>query len=182
MTMGHRIAYGAVAVVLAAVVGSGQSADKAAVERAIQQLRDTHGRWSVTTEFLKPDGSVARTATGTYSFDWVLEDRILRGESAIPELGTRSGILFYVNESRSEIEMASVGRDGQLWVMTGPANGETRTTPDQTMPDGSRMRLRFTRYNISRDRFESRMEVSTDGGATWTPGNHQVFARSDRPH
>jgi len=39
------------------------------------------------------------------------------------------------------------------------------------------MRLRFTRYNVSQDRFESRMDYSTDGGATWTQGNHQVFVR-----
>ena len=41
------------------------------------------------------------------------------------------------------------------------------------------MRLRFTRYNVTPDRFESRMDYSTDGGATWTQGNHQVFVRRE---
>lgn len=148
---------------------------------AVAQLRATHGAWDVTTEFLKPDGSVARSAQGTYAFDWIVEDRVLRGESAIPELQTKAGILFFVDEAAGEIVMASVGRDGHLWVMSGPADGETRTTPDTRMPDASTMRLRFTRFNITPDRFESRMEVSSDGGASWQPGNHQVFVRKKTP-
>jgi len=150
---------------------------EAARVAAVAQLRSTLGAWDVTTEFLKPGGSVARTAKGTYVFDWVIEDRVLRGESAIPELQTKAGILFFIDEAAGQIVMASVGRDGHLWVMTGPADGETRTTPDTAMPDGSTMRLRFTRFNVTPDRFESRMEVSGDGGATWRPGNHQVFVR-----
>ncbi len=148
-----------------------------AIALAVAQLRDTHGDWDVTTEFLKPDGAVARTASGTYSFAWVVEDRVLRGESVVPELDQKSAILFYVDPANARIEMASVGKDGHLWVMTGPADGETRTTPDTLMPDGSTIRLRFTRFNITRNRFESRMEVSADRGDTWTPGNHQVFVR-----
>lgn len=147
------------------------------IARAVSQLRETHGHWDVTTEFLKPDGSVARSAAGTYSFEWVVEDRVLRGESVIPALDQRSVILFYVDPARRLLEMASVGKDGHLRVMTGPADGEVRTTPDTVLPDGSTIRLRFTRFNVARDRFESRMEVSTDGGISWRPGNHQVFVR-----
>jgi hypothetical protein len=150
---------------------------KAALDHSIRQLRDAHGAWNVTTKFLNPDGSVAKSAAGTYTFEWVIEDRVLRGLSDIPELANKSAILFYVNEGKGLIEMASVGGDGHLWVMTGPLGGETRTTPDTPMSDGSKMRLRFTRYNVTPDRFESKMEVSTDGGLTWTQGNHQVFAR-----
>jgi hypothetical protein len=150
---------------------------KEALDKAVQQLRETRGRWNVTTEFLKPDGSIAKTVTGTYDFDWVVEDRVLKGVSEISELGSKSAILFHVNEGKGLIEMASVGKDGHLWVMTGPAGGETRTTPDMPMSDGSTMKLRFTRYNVAADRFESKMEVSTDAGLTWVPGNHQTFVR-----
>ena len=148
------------------------------LDKAVRQLRESRGRWDVTTEFLKPDGTIARSLTGTYDFDWIVEDRVLRGESKIPELGN-SGILFYVNESKSLIEMASVGKDGHLWVMSGPAGGETRATPDTPMADGTTLKLRFTRYNVAPDRFESKMEFSSDGGVTWAPGNHQVFTRKN---
>lgn len=75
------------------------------------------------------------------------------------------------------LEMVSVAADGRLWVMTGELGGDTRYT--QTFPtrEGTTGQLRFIRYNVSVDSFESRMEYTADGGATWTLGNHQVFTR-----
>jgi len=64
--------------------------------------------------------------------------------------------------------------------ITGPLGGDTRQTPIIELPDGSSLQLRFTRFNVAPDRFESRMERSTDGGKTWTPGNRQVFERQPR--
>jgi hypothetical protein len=145
---------------------------------AVQQLRSAVGLWDVQTTQYGGDGAVARVACGTYRFDWVVPDRVLAGRSDIPDWRQAAAILFYVNERRSTIEMASVGGDGHLWVMTGPAGGETRTTPPTPLADGGTMQLRFTRFNVTPDRFESRMETSTDGGASWKPGNHQVFRRA----
>jgi hypothetical protein len=56
--------------------------------------------------------------------------------------------------------------------------GETRTTPATPLADGRKMQLRFTRYNVEPDRFESRMEMSFDGGESWRPGNHRCFVRA----
>jgi len=145
---------------------------------AIAQLRQAVGLWDVTTTQYGEDGAVAGVAAGAYRFDWIVPDRVLAGRSNIPAMKQSSGILFYVNERRSTIEMASVGADGHLWVMTGPAGGETRTTPPTPLADGRSMQLRFTRFAVTADRFESRMEVSLDGGESWKPGNHQQFVRA----
>ena len=112
-----------------------------ALASAVQQLRQAAGLWNVTTTQYGDDGAVARVASGTYRFDWIVPDRVLAGRSDIPDWGDAAGILFYVNERRSTIEMASVGADGHLWVMTGPANGETRSTPDTSLADGRKMKL-----------------------------------------
>ncbi|MCI0390860.1 MAG: hypothetical protein MOB07_19110 [Acidobacteria bacterium] len=146
--------------------------------KAIQELQHAHGMWAVTTEFLKPDGAVARTVKGTYRFSWIIPDRVLAGQTDIPELKQTSGILFYLNERRKLIEMASVGGDGNLWVMTGVAGSDIRTTKPFPTADGKTSQLRFTRYNVKPDSFESKMEYTEDGGKTWLPGNHQVFRRS----
>jgi hypothetical protein len=148
-----------------------------AMAASVDELRHAVGRWSVVTEFLNPDGSVGRAVRGTYDFEWVVPDRVVRGRSEIPELKQQSAIVFYVSDTRQVIEMASVGADGQLWVMTGPLGGDTRQTPTVTMADGTALQLRFTRYDVTPGRFESRMERSVDGGKTWVPGNHQVFER-----
>ncbi len=147
------------------------------LSQSVEQLRHSIGRWSVTTEFLNDDGTVAKTVTGSYEFEWVVTDRVVSGRSDIPELKQSSGILFYVNDKKKTIEMVSVGADGQLWVMTGTAGQETRYTQVFKTRDGKESQLRFTRYNVSDDKFESKMEYTEDGGKTWKPGNHQVFKR-----
>lgn len=150
----------------------------AALQRSVEQLRQSIGRWDVVTEFLQEDGSVAKSVAGSYEFAWVVPDRVVSGRSDMPELKQSSGILFYVNEKKAEIEMVSVGGDGRLWIMTGPLGGEVRTTAPYATSDGGSGQLRFTRFNVGKDAFESRMEYSQDGGKTWQPGNHQTFRRA----
>lgn len=174
----HAIRRFAAMILLAGPVSVGaQAPDSAALAHSTAELQHVVGTWDVVTHFLKPDGSLAREAAGTYAFGWVLPDRIVSGVATQPDMGTVSGILFYLRPGTAEIEMVSVGPDGKLWVMTGPLGGDTRTTQPYPTADGGTGRLRFTRFNVNADRFESRMEWSEDGGTTWVPGNHQVFVR-----
>jgi hypothetical protein len=126
---------------------------------------------------LNDDGSVAKSVTGTYEFSWVVPDRVVSGKSEIPELKQTAGILFYINETQGLIEMVSVGGDGKLWIMTGPLGGEERLSQEYKTANGM-AQLRFTRFNVAPDAFESRMDYTEDGGATWLPGNHQTFRRA----
>ncbi len=147
------------------------------IDTGIAQLRHAAGNWRVTTRFFGADGKESATVAGSYLFEWVVEDRILRGTSRIASLGLTSAMLFYIRPSDGSIEMLSVGQDGAAWTMTGPIGAETRETTEVAMADGTKLKLRFTRFNIVRDRYESRMERSTDGGVTWALGNHQIFER-----
>lgn len=162
----------------AAVAESADPPDAAALQQSVEQLRSAAGRWNVITRFLKADGSVQGEVPGSYEFDWVVADRVMIGRSELPELDSASAILFYIREASREIEMVSVGQDGKLWVMTGPLGGETRYSQEYQAADGSSAQLRFTRFNIKPDSFESRMEYSSDGGKTWVQGNHQLFTRA----
>jgi hypothetical protein len=145
---------------------------------AVKQLRQAAGRWNVTTTRYAENGAVAGVASGTWSFDWVVPDRVLSGKAVIPDWNQSEGMLFYLNERLITLEMAQVGADGQLVVMSGPAGTESRSTPVVALPDGRRMVQRHTRYRVSADRFESRMETSYDGGQSWKPGYHQLFVRA----
>jgi hypothetical protein len=147
------------------------------LDLSVAELRESIGVWDVRTEVIGPQGEIARVAQGTYDFSWVVPDRVVIGRSESPELGQASGILFYIREAEGEIEMVSVGADGRLWVMTGTLGSDTRRTPEYATADGGRGALRFTRFNVAPDSFESRMEHTEDGGETWLPGNHQVFTR-----
>lgn len=159
-------------------VANAAADDSPALQRSVEQLRQSIGLWDVVTENLNEDGTVATTMNGTYQFAWVVPDRVVSGRMDIPERKQSAGILFYVNESKALIEMVSVGADGKLWTMSGPLGGEVRTTGEFKTRDGGTGQLRFTRFNVGKDRFESRMDYTEDGGKTWKPGNHQVFRRA----
>ncbi len=144
---------------------------------AVEQLRHAIGTWDAETDFFGPDGALLGTGKGTYIFQWVIEDRIVSGVTTIPAWNQTAAILFFLRPKDGEIEMASVGADGMLWRMIGPDDSEVRTTPNVTMDDGTTMMLRFTRHSVTPDSFESTMEISADGGATWRLGNRQRFVR-----
>ena len=154
-----------------------QSQTSASPASALAELRQIVGEWDVRTRFLNPDGSLAREVDGSYTFAWAVPDAIVSGTARQPALESVSALLLYRRPATREVEMVSVDQRGVRWIMTGTEGSDVRTTPDRTMADGSRMRLRFTRFNVAQDRFESRMDYSTDGGATWTQGNHQLFVR-----
>lgn len=180
MLVGLVAVLGALLLLTAPAISQEVAPPQEEVRTGLRQLRHVVGSWDVATTFLRDDGSEAGTVEGTYTFDWVPPDAVVAGSSTIPVFNQTSAILFYLREATGEIEMSSVGPDGQLWVMTGPIDGEVRETPVVAMPDGSTLKLRFTRYNVEPDRFESRMDRSTDGGESWVQGNHQVFVRRVR--
>jgi hypothetical protein len=177
--METRLLLFALMIFPAAVTGSAAASigNAGKLETSIDQLRYVAGEWSVATEELTADGAIARTLEGSYTFDWVIPDRVLSGRSEIPEVNRVSAVLFYVNETQEKIEMVSVGADGRLWVMSGKLGEETRYTEPFATQDGGTAQLRFTRYNVRADTFESKMEYSEDGGKSWMPGNHQTFIR-----
>lgn len=166
-----------VLVALSSALVAQAPAEDQELQHSVEALRSSIGRWDVVTEFLKRDGSVARSVTGTYEFSWILADRVVSGKSAIPELKQAAGILFYINEKKRVIEMVSVGADGNLWIMTGPLGEEYRLTQEFPNRAGGTRRLRFTRFNVTPNTFESKMEYTDDGGQTWVAGNHQRFSR-----
>lgn len=167
-------------IVLMGSPGMANAQEKAldkAMQLSVEQLWTTVGGCSVVTGFLGEDGSVAKSVRGTYDFSWVVPDRVVAGKSETPELKQATGRLLCINADKREVEMVSVGGDGRLWIMTGPLGGEERLYQKFQTAEGWTVRLRFTRFNVPRDAFESRMESTSDGGKNWKPGNHQAFRR-----
>lgn len=167
----------AMPVALSAQPQQQTGADERDLVPAITQLRHVIGTWDVETDFIDAEGKVQATVDGQYMFHWVVADKIVRGTSELPALKQTSAILFFHRAEANEIEMASVGADGRLWRMIGPEDSETRTTPNEVMPDGSTLMLRFTRHSVEQDAFGSTMELSTDGGKSWRIGNQQRVRR-----
>lgn len=86
----------------------GTAAADSPLERPVQELRDAVGAWSVTNVILNEDGSVAQSVQGSYTFEWVIEDRALQGRSAIPDLDRRGDTRY------TQIFETQSGGEGQL--------------------------------------------------------------------
>lgn len=172
---------GILALLASPLLYATEAVEDVALEHSLAELRSAVGTWSVATEFLFEDGSVAKRADGTYEFSWVVPGRVLVGRSDIPELEQSAGILFYVREATRQIEMVSVAKDGRLWTMTAPLGSDVRYSQSYDTADGGKGQLRFSRFNATSESFESRMDYTEDGGETWKPGNHQVFRRQAQP-
>lgn len=149
----------------------------AELTQSIEQLRHAIGLWSAQTDFLGPDGTVAKSVSGSYEYSWVMPDQVVSGRSDIPELKQSAALLLYLKPATRQIEMVSVGADGRLWVMNGPFGSETRVSHPFATAGGGESQLRFTRSNVQPNSFESHMEYTEDGGQSWQPGNHQRFQR-----
>lgn len=149
----------------------------AATSGAVQELRLAAGHWNVTTTRYRDNGSVAGVATGTWQFEWVVPDRVLAGRYKIPDWKESAAVLLYVDASREALEMAAVGADGELVVMSSPASLGTHARRQAKAPE-PRALTRFTRFSIAEDRFEAKVERSLDGGRTWRPSEHHLFVRA----
>ncbi|MCB0009793.1 MAG: hypothetical protein KDE04_25180, partial [Anaerolineales bacterium] len=88
----------------------------AELTQSIEQLRHAIGLWSAQTDFLGPDGTVAKSVSGSYEYSWVMPDQVVSGRSDIPELKQSAALLLYLKPATRQIEMVSVGADGRLWV------------------------------------------------------------------
>ncbi|MFQ5527709.1 MAG: hypothetical protein ACE5GX_15795 [Thermoanaerobaculia bacterium] len=105
---------------LASVLFAQETDPAPELHAGIAQLRHDAGTWKVVTEFLAPAGSVRRSVEGTYTFEWVVPDRVLVGRTESPELGPGSGLLYYLKESTNTLEQVSVSAGGHLWILSGP--------------------------------------------------------------
>ena len=149
----------------------------AAMAASIAELSQVIGTWDVTTRFFNSEGETTQSVQQTYTFSWVIPNQLVQGQSHTPAWKQTSAILFFIDQEAPAMEMVSVGVDGKLWRMRGPLGGNQRFSQSFTNTSGDTAQLRFTRSLVTPNGFESRMYISTDGGNSWLPGNHQVFIR-----
>jgi hypothetical protein len=152
--------------------------DVDAREAATELLRSSVGKWETTAEFFNPNGTVAGAFAGTTELAWLTPGKVISGKSEYPQLKLVTGLMVYINEAKGQVEMASVGGDGNLLVVSGPlGSAELRSEPVR-FSDTVVGRLKFTRLNVTANSFDTRTEISDDGGKTWKMMNRQKFKRA----
>ncbi len=125
------------------------------------------GTWDVYDEILNEDGDVIETSHAINHTGYFLGDSVLV-TSIIPDQGpVRKTIRFFDKEKEVFYEI-SVGMEGDLFILSGDLDEYVMNFTSRAMRDGVYPRGRFHHINIEPNSFEATMEVSMDGGETWT--------------
>ncbi|HSR52827.1 MAG TPA: hypothetical protein VLV83_18540 [Acidobacteriota bacterium] len=136
------------------------------------------GTWQSRWEFLGPDGKVAQVWEGTETFQPGPSDRVVIVETEVPEVGNKSISIRFYHPIERKIYFASVGQNGDFWLLTEPVGSSVLTSEPHMNADGSVSTIRFTTLEKDDDSMKVLMEQSRDGGKTWRPVFRQYLTRS----
>ncbi len=163
-------------VILSLTAGlAGQDAATAAQQR----LDYLVGTWDSTTEFLDADGNVARVDHSVDIVEPLIGTRVLM-TTIVPRDGeVRKTIRFY-DVAEERFYEIGLGGEGDVWILSGDLDAYVMTSQSRRTPRGGEIMVRFTHINIQPDSFEARMEVSRDGGSTWSqaPSRQRLVRRT----
>lgn len=137
------------------------------------------GTWDVYEDTLDEDGNVIGTSHATHIIEYFLGDSVLQ-TTAIPDQGeVRKTIRFYDKELETFYEIG-VGKEGDVWILTGDLETYHMTFKGRKpQANGSYILGRFFHTNFQPNSFEAILEISRDGGETWTkvPRNQRIVRR-----
>ena len=159
-----------------AVVVAQPPADRPLPEAARHHLDLLIGTWDARWEWLDETGEVAGVETGTETFSFLIEDRVVRLHTVVEGRPAPSEALLFYSFEDERLHLVSVDRDGTLWLLEGPEDGSVLTSESKTGRDGRPLTIRFT-HGEEDDALTAVMEMSRDGGETWRVGFRQHMVR-----
>lgn len=145
-------------------------------EEARRRLEYAVGAWDVRTEFLDPEGRVQPIEESTHDARFSIPGRLVELTSVTPSSGRGKAWLFYGMQD-GLFYLTSVDQRGDLWVLTGGLDQYVLTSLPRPMEDGSMLTARLTYLNPTAGSYETLMDVSTNGGATWRTVFRQKITR-----
>lgn len=156
-----------IASVLALMFAPFAVAGQTHLEKAQERLDYLIGTWDSTTEILDDGGDVIRTDHSVDIIEPFIGTKVLL-TTVVGSGPVRKTIRFYDQAERRYYEIG-VGELGDVWILTGGMDEYVTTSQVRAARDGTDVLVRFTHTNIQPDSFEALMEVSRDGGESWTP-------------
>jgi hypothetical protein len=136
---------------------------------AQQRLDYLVGTWDSTTEFLDDQGRVVRTDRSVNLVEPFIGTQVLL-TTVVGAESVRKTIRFFDRADERYYEIG-VGEAGDVWILSGGTDEYVTTSQERPAPGGRTVMVRFTHTNIRPNSFEAYMEVSRDGGETWTRAN-----------
>jgi hypothetical protein len=146
-------------------------------EEAARRLQHIIGEWDSRWEWVWPDGSPRGIEEGTEIARYLIGERVVELTTRIEGEANPSKAWMFYGENDGKFHLVSVSATGDLWKMHGDLDRFVITSEPHPNPDGSTSIIRFTHHDIDHDHLRADMELSRDGGATWTLGFRQYLTR-----
>jgi len=157
----------------------------------LRELAFLIGEWSLESTTRMADGSIqihpgwmsARFGMAGFAVETVSVHPPFGPEDFGHFAGTQ---IFTIHPETSKIAGVSINSLGNRKTLEGDTfSGEVVTTASGEMFGGGDFMNRTTYFNITADRFETKLEVSSDGGQTWYNNGYTLVAsrrtKADRP-
>lgn len=145
---------------------------------AIERLRHLKGAWRMESDVIGPQGEVGQTTVAYDTLDWLVPERILGFTSHTPASESVSRGMWFYDTVAERFYLISVNGDtGELWTLWGDLEKWTITSEPKRRSNGSEVIIRFHHHDIKPDSFQATMELSVDGGRTWTVRYRQRLTR-----
>ncbi len=155
---------------------------------ALTQLAFMIGDWQITSEYVLEDGSTMESTarmTGRHTLGgFAVQTEAVHSALANPDLDIFvASHTFTVHPKSGKIVGIAINTLGNRKFNDGEFVGEDFVViASGEMFGGGDYINRSRYYNITPNRFETRLETSEDGGETWRDGGYSsVFVRSEPP-
>ena len=131
-------------LVLSGVPAGAQAPPPPLPQKAKARLERMIGTWESRWDYLDKEGNVRRSVAGTETMRYLVEGRVIGMSTRVPETGSYNESLVYFNVKEDRLYLVSVDPSGQLWKLTGEADGHVLAAEPVKLPDGREMMIRFT--------------------------------------
>ena len=168
-------------LVLAPAIGSSRTEPESDPLRAKADLLHAYeeGSWECRWEILDDDGEVVSEMVGREIFTPSLDGLALDVVTRVDGRDTwNQGVKFFSPQEK-KIVFLDWGTDGDYWIMKQDVETGVVESEPKTLPDGRSLVLRFTVVRKTDNEQDVVMDMSTDGGSTWSRRTRQFMRRID---
>ncbi|MDJ0749550.1 MAG: hypothetical protein QNJ11_08695 [Woeseiaceae bacterium] len=137
------------------------------VENAMKRLDYLVGTWDAYDDRLDEDGNVVSTAHAVHVTEYFLGESVIQ-TTIIPEQGDVNKTLRFYDKNAERFYEVSVGTTHTPYFLSGGLDEYVVTFKGATRPDGVTPIGRFRHIDIEPNSFVAIMDVSYDGGESWS--------------
>ena len=146
---------------------------------ATQILKHRVGIWDSRWEFVDGDGNVTREILGVESSKLILGDKVVEGNTTIPEIDFVGKSFNYFHPIKKVLFFFSISETGDHWILTEEVGSGLMVSEPHLESGGGTRIIRFKTLSKTPTAVDVLREDSLDGGETWKPVFYQYLRKQN---